>query len=178
MKRRITPMILGLVALALIWQGLSFCGDRLALGASVEGLVGAPAPDFALKTIDGKQIALSDQPGHVYVLDFWSINCPPCHTLAPKLQSIHRSYGFHGVRVVGVNLADSAAAIKKYAESRGYTYMQTMDRGAVATAFGIYATPTVVVIDRKGVVRDVMVGLARGWEGRLEDIVKTVAGEK
>lgn len=128
--------------------------------------------------IDGKEVALKDQPRQVYVLDFWSIACPPCHTLAPQLQSIHKKYGFHEVRVVGVNLSDSATAIRKYVESKGYTYIQTTDKGTVANAFGIYGTPTVVVIDRKGVVRDVMVGLGRGWETRLESAVRTAAGEK
>ncbi|HNU95072.1 MAG TPA: TlpA disulfide reductase family protein, partial [Bacillota bacterium] len=128
--------------------------------------------------IDGKQIALRDQPRYVYVLDFWTISCPPCHSVAPVLQDIHKKYGFHGVRVVGVNLADSSAAIKKYSDGKGYAYIQTTDRGAVANAYGIYATPTVIVIDRKGTVRDVMVGLSPGWESRLESIVKTVAGEK
>ena len=65
---------------------------------------------------------------------------------------------------MGVNLADSATAIKKYMEKNGYTYIQTTDRGAVANAYGIFATPTVVVIDRKGIVRDVMVGLGRVGE--------------
>ncbi len=89
--------------------------------------------------IDGKEVALKDQPRPVYVLDFWSIACPPCHTLAPQLQSIHEKYGYHEVRVVGVNLSDSATAIRKHVESKGYTYIQATDKGTVANAFGIYA---------------------------------------
>lgn len=176
--RWVALLIVGLVAVALLLWALSPGGDRLVAARNAERLVGAVAPDFQLKTIDGKQIALRDQPRYAYVLDFWTVSCPPCHSLAPELQSIHKKYGFHGVRVVGVNLADSATAIKKYMEKNGYTYIQTTDRGAVANAYGIFATPTVVVIDRKGIVRDVMVGLGPGWEGRLESIVKTVAGEK
>jgi thiol-disulfide isomerase/thioredoxin len=176
--RRAALLIVGLATVALLLWALSHGGNRPVAARSAEQLVGVGAPDFQLKTIDGKQIALRDQPRYVYVLDFWTISCPPCHSLAPELQSIHKKYGFHGVRVVGVNLADSSAAIKKYMENNGYTYIQTTDRGAVANAYGVFATPTVVVIDRKGVVRDVMVGLAPGWESRLESTVKTVAGEK
>jgi thiol-disulfide isomerase/thioredoxin len=176
--RRAALLIVGLAMAALLVWALPPGGERRVAARSAEQLVGAAAPDFKLKTIDGKQIALRDQPRYVYVLDFWTISCPPCHSLAPELQNIHKKYGFHGVRVVGVNLADSSAAIKKYMDSNGYAYIQTTDRGAVANAYGIYATPTVVVIDRKGIVRDVMVGLGPGWESRLESIVKTVAGEK
>jgi thiol-disulfide isomerase/thioredoxin len=175
---RAALLIVGLAAAALLLWALSPGGDRLIAARNAEEMVGAVAPDFQLKTIDGKQVALRDQPRYVYVLDFWTISCPPCRSVAPVLQDIHKKYGFHGVRVVGVNLADSSAAIKKYMENNGYTYIQTTDRGAVANAYGIFATPTVVVIDRKGVVRDVMVGLGPGWESRLESIVKTVAGEK
>jgi len=176
--RRVALIMAGLAVVALLVWALPLGAKRGAAARSAEQLVGAVAPDFTLKAIDGKQIALRDQPRYVYVLDFWTISCPPCHSLAPELQSIHKKYGFHGVRVVGVNLADSSAAIKKYMENNGYTYIQTTDRGAVANAYGVFATPTVVVIDRKGVVRDVMVGLAPGWESRLESTVKTVAGEK
>ncbi len=175
---RAALLIVGLATVTLLIWALSHGGDRLIAARNAEQLVGASAPDFQLKTIDGKQVALRDQPRYVYVLDFWTISCPPCHSLAPELQSIHKKYGFHGVRVVGVNLADSSAGIKKYMENNGYTYIQATDRGTVANAYGIFATPTVVVIDRKGIVREVMVGLAPGWESRLESIVKTVAGEK
>jgi len=176
--RRAALLIAGLAVAALLIWALPPGAERRAVAKSTEQLVGAVAPNFTLKTIDGKQIALRDQPRYVYVLDFWTVSCPPCHSVAPVLQDIHKKYGFHGVRVVGVNLADSSAAIKKYMENNGYTYIQTTDRGAVANAYGVFATPTVVVIDRKGVVRDVMVGLAPGWESRLESTVKTVAGEK
>jgi len=175
---RVALLLVGLAVVALLVWALPPGAKRGAAAKSAEQLVGAVAPDFTLKTIDGKQIALRDQPRYVYVLDFWTISCPPCHSVAPVLQDIHKKYGFHGVRVVGVNLADSSAAIKKYSDGKGYAYIQTTDRGAVANAYGIYATPTVIVIDRKGTVRDVMVGLSPGWESRLESIVKTVAGEK
>ena len=176
--RRAALLIVGLAMIALLLWALSPGGDRLIAARNAEPMVGAVAPDFQLKTIDGKQISLRDQPRYVYVLDFWTISCPPCHSLAPELQSIHKKYGFHGVRVMGVNLADSSAAIKKYMDKNGYTYIQTTDRGAVANAYGIFATPTVVVIDRNGIVREVMIGLAPGWESRLESIVKTAAAEK
>lgn len=176
--RRAALLIAGLAVATLLLWVLSPGSERRAAAKSTEQLVGAVAPNFTLKTIDGKQIALRDQPRYVYVLDFWTISCPPCHSVAPVLQDIHKKYGFHGVRVVGVNLADSTAAIKKYMDSNGYAYIQTTDRGTVANAYGIYATPTVVVIDRKGIVRDVMVGLGPGWESRLESTVKTAAVER
>lgn len=176
--QRAVFLMAGLAVAALLLWALSPGGNRLFAAKSAEQLAGGMAPDFQLKTIDGKQIALRDQPRYVYVLDFWTISCPPCHSVSPVLQNIHKKYGFHGVRVVGVNLADSAAAIKKYMDGNSYTYIQTTDRGTVANAFSIYATPTLIVIDRKGVVRDVIVGLVSGWDDRLESTVKTLAGEK
>ncbi|HEV7786663.1 MAG TPA: redoxin domain-containing protein, partial [Thermoanaerobaculia bacterium] len=37
--------------------------------------VGAPAPDFALETLDGRKVALHELRGSVVVLDFWATWC-------------------------------------------------------------------------------------------------------
>src|SRR5574344_708190 len=49
---------------------------------------GTVAPDFTMKTIDGKTFRLSQLKGKVVVLDFWASWCPDCRKDAPHVVSI------------------------------------------------------------------------------------------
>jgi thiol-disulfide isomerase/thioredoxin len=66
------------------------CGD----GAEVTMLLkpGTEAPDFKLKTIDGKTFRLSSLRGQYVVLDFWASWCPDCRKDAPNLVRMHQQF--------------------------------------------------------------------------------------
>lgn len=170
----------GVIALALVIATAGAPTGQSAVKISTpEALIGRNSPVFTMKTIDGKQLGLKDEPRYVYLLDFWTIACPSCKAVPPVFEQIHKQYAAQGVRVVGVNLADTAAAIKKNVESGGYTYFQVADQSnTVAGLFKIYATPTIVVIDKKGIVRDVMVGVSGNWSSRLSDLVAKLVAEQ
>ena len=173
--------ILFVAVLLAVTLGTLTTVDAAAKITTPEGFVGNNAPGLTLKTIDGKQLGLKDSPGYVHVLYFWTVACPPCRTVAPVMDSIHKSLGPMGVRVIGVNPADTAESIKRYAQTNGYSFFQVADTsGAVARALKVYATPTLVVIDRRGVVREAKVGVVEGssWDGDFRNLVKKLAEER
>jgi cytochrome c biogenesis protein CcmG/thiol:disulfide interchange protein DsbE len=121
------------------------------------GLVGARAPRFALPVAGGSDsLTLASLSGHVVVVDFWASWCTPCEAAVPHLDAWQRQ--FPDLRVVGVS-GDDAADIARYASTRAIAYpLVRDDEDAVATAYRVAALPTLVVIDRIGVVRYVDVG--------------------
>mgnify|MGYP000660454418 CR=1 FL=1 len=62
------------------------------------------APDFTLKSREGKNVKLSDLRGQVVLLNFWASWCGPCRQEMPILDDIHEKYKSLGFTVLGVNL--------------------------------------------------------------------------
>jgi thiol-disulfide isomerase/thioredoxin len=51
--------------------------------------VGAVAPSFTLRTLDGHDLSLSDFEGKYVMLDFWGSWCGPCRMSSPKLVELY-----------------------------------------------------------------------------------------
>src|SRR4051812_28787448 len=73
--------------------------------ATVESLVGKPAPSVNLSTLDHKTASLADERGHVVVMDFWATWCAPCKQGLPNLQALSddATLAERGLRVWAVN---------------------------------------------------------------------------
>ena len=129
--------------------------------------VGSPAPDVRLAYLDGGTQQLFELEGTPVVLNFWASTCAPCLTEMPALEEFSAAHlpGPDGtnpagvVRVVGVAVADPEAAARKMVERTGVQYRNAADPQAeIFRVFGGTSLPRTVVLDAKGVVRDVHSG--------------------
>lgn len=142
-------------------------------------LVGLDAPAFANVTpLGGAPSSIASLKGKVIILDFWASWCGPCKMIAPRLGALRDRLGAQGLAVVGVT-TDAPEAAAVYAERHHLRYPSVSDKdGDTSRAYGIVALPTMVVVDKKGVVREVLVGFDGSSEGRLEAEVKRLLAEK
>ncbi|HLJ48561.1 MAG TPA: redoxin domain-containing protein [Bryobacteraceae bacterium] len=132
-------------------QALNIPGER-------PNLAGRPAMDFTLKNLNGEKVTLSDLRGQVVLIDFWASWCGPCRHELPTIEKLHREYENKGLVVLGINDEDSGLA-KKFLVKNEYTIPVLMDaKKEVAKAYGTRAIPTVVVVDKNGVIRAHFVG--------------------
>ena len=119
------------------------------------------APDFALKSFDGKTVKLSDYKGKVVIIDFWATWCPPCRKGIPDLISIQNEYK-NDVVIIGISL-DSEKTLKDvpgFVKSYGINYPIVYGNEKVVTDYGgIQGIPTAFVVDKKGNIVDKHVGL-------------------
>jgi cytochrome c biogenesis protein CcmG/thiol:disulfide interchange protein DsbE len=119
------------------------------------------APDFALKSSDGKTVKLSDYKGKVIIIDFWATWCPPCRKGIPDLISIQNDYK-NDVVIIGISL-DGEKTIKDvpgFIKTYGINYTIVYGDDKVVAAYGgIEGIPTAFVVDKKGNVVDKHVGL-------------------
>lgn len=118
---------------------------------------GTQAPDFKMKTIDGKAFQLSKLKGRTVVLDFWASWCPDCRKDAPEVVRMQQEYGPQGVEFVGVSMDTDVEAWRKACEKYGIRYTQVSElkkfkETDIAKAYGVKWIPSMVVIDRDGKV--------------------------
>lgn len=122
---------------------------------------GDKAPNFSLKSVDGKTVKLSDYKGKIVILDFWATWCPPCRRGVPDLISIQKEFK-KDVVVIGISL-DREKTIKDvpgFIKDYGINYPVVYGDDKVTVDYGgIRSIPTSFVIDRKGNVVDSHIGL-------------------
>ena len=118
---------------------------------------GTTAPDFKMKTIDGKTFKLSQLKGKTVVLDFWASWCPDCRKDAPEVVRMQKEYAPQGVEFVGVSMDTDVEAWRKACEQFGITYTQVSElkkfkETDISKAYGVKWIPSMVVIDKDGKV--------------------------
>ena len=72
-------------------------------------LGGPRAPDFELRSLDGKNERLGDHFGKdVVLVDFWATYCQPCLVALPHLDELYRRYRDRGFVVLAVAIDEAA----------------------------------------------------------------------
>jgi len=159
----------------LVSMGLLASPDILSRGDKV--------PDFTLQTLNGEKVSFSSLEGRGVVINFWATWCPPCRREMPLLDAVQKEYGPRGLSIVGVDLDESAAAVRKYVESIGVTFPIWVDAPLsqpgfdrtreLYDRFGGVGLPTTFFIYPNGTIRSVHIGeLNRATlQNRAEEIL-------
>jgi protein SCO1/2 len=141
---------------------------RILLGRSPSGSVpliaapepGHPAPIFALSSLSGGRIRLSQYRGDAVLINFWASWCGPCRSEMPMLSGWYRRLRRNHFQVLGVNDSDSKSAARTFASRLKIPYPIVVDsNGTVPALYSVSGLPTSVLIDRQGIVRWVKQGV-------------------
>ncbi|MBK8903680.1 MAG: TlpA family protein disulfide reductase [Anaerolineaceae bacterium] len=128
-------------------------------------IVGQRAPDFTLETAVGQTITLSElvdttgNSGQPVILNFWASWCAPCRVEMPSLQQASVKYNGR-VAFVGINQGEDWPTVVDFGSEYNVSYPLVTDPdNRVNRLYEVTSLPTTVIIDQKGVVREVIIGI-------------------
>lgn len=154
---------------------ISACLLSVALQAKE---LSGPAPDFALTTLDGEKVKLSDLKGHVVMINFWASWCGPCRQEMPLLNDIYASYKKAGFVLLGVNLDESAEDAKAFLKKTPVNFPVLIDsKGQVADLYKNQAMPSSYFVDRKGDLVYLHQGYRPGEEEDYKKVIKKLLAQ-
>jgi len=161
---------IGVIAAVLVVTTLALIGKALLTPAAsnppgsqtpepAAPLAGHYAPEAALTDLSGNQIAVSSLRGKVAVLNFWYAACEPCRLEMPALERYYQAHKGEGFLVMGANIADDTQTTQHFVEAIGISYPVFRDLNQRAyTTYQVSKTPSSFIIERHGVIRQVVVG--------------------
>ncbi len=140
--------------------------------------VSNPAPNFTLKSLQGKNLKLSEMAGNVVLINFWASWCGPCLQEMPLLNKIHNKYEPLGFTVLGINVEQSSDNARAFLSDRGVDFPVLLDsENRVSQLYDVVAMPTTVVVDRDGNMRFLHKGYKPGDEAQYRKMVKKLLRE-
>ena len=120
----------------------------------------------------GKTLAL-DEPGVLYVVDFWALGCQPCVREMPALDRLSKEYESDGkVRIIGVVRGDwKAKELPKIAKQVGSSRPVYGDSQHWFDTLEIRSFPTKLFL-RDGVVVRVLHGAGEDSYDKLKTLIE------
>ena len=141
---------------------------------SVEGA----APDFTLKSNQGKNIRLQELRGEVVMLNFWASWCGPCRQEMPLMNDIYQEYKDLGFTILAVNVDEDSADADRFLSAVPVDFPVLYDKQSkVSEMYQVDAMPTTVLIDRDGNKRFQHRGYKPGYEDDYAKQVKKLVRE-
>ncbi|MCW2542081.1 MAG: Alkyl hydroperoxide reductase/Thiol specific antioxidant [Frankiales bacterium] len=139
-----------------------------------------PVGPVAGELLTGGTYALSQDAGHVTVVNMFTSWCGPCQLETPQLDAVYRRLAPAGVRVVGFDVKDmSQGAARSWLRMKQISFPIVWDQkfkvGLQLGDVPAYAIPETVVVDKHG--RAAAVYLERVLPADLDPVLDQLTAE-
>lgn len=136
----------------------------------------AVAPPFSLRG-QGAAVTLNQFRGQLVYLDFWASWCGPCKQSFPFMNAMQRKYSSSGLRVVAVNLDETAGEAERFLRAVPAEFTIAFDsEGMSPKLYAIKGMPSSVLIGRDGKIISIHQGFKKTDEVVLERAIVAALG--
>lgn len=159
----------------------------------VESVASAdPAPEMTfVNWLGGEKTEIAKLRGKVVLLDFWATWCGPCIATFPRLRDWHKKYADKDFVLLGVTELEGEKGGKEMSVDEEIEYLKDFKQKHklpydfaitndtdMTMKYGISSYPTTVLLDRRGVVRYIGIGVGAEESDNLEEMIEKVLKEK
>lgn len=139
-------------------------------------LVGANLSNLAFKEITGKEVLLKEFAGNALVIDLWATWCMPCMHAIPSLITLKSRFADNPVRFMMLNYFEESLQTKAVAILKGKGIPEKdmlFDAGQKRLeSFRITSIPCSLIIDKNGIVREVVSGFSLDTKAQFEERIE------
>ncbi|MDM8528677.1 TlpA disulfide reductase family protein [Anaerolineales bacterium HSG24] len=126
--------------------------------------------DFALTTINGDEIRLSDYDGQVVLVNFWATWCPPCTAELPDINTFYEAHQDKGFVVLAINAKENINTVDDFIQAREFKFPVLLDSdGVLMRHYTVRSLPTTFILDRDGIIRHTQSGIITPQQ--LEELI-------
>jgi len=151
----------------LTWRAKSIESGFGLVEGQATALVGKPAPDFHLASLDGRTVSAADFRGKKLVVTFWASWCGPCRMELPALAKFYRQThtADAGYEMVSISVDSDRGPAEAAATELKVPFPVLLDTSSkVLASYGVDAIPAMFIIDKDGKVLHGQVGFSSGME--------------
>jgi thiol-disulfide isomerase/thioredoxin len=177
MKKTVTVLIIVLILAGIAVAQQFAAAKTSALPTEEAPKIGYLAPAFTLSTLDGGVLGVSrGEREKALLINFWASWCDPCREEAPLLSNLHEKYG-DKLEIYGVNglQYDQLDSVKAFVKLYQYKFPILLDdKSEVYNRYKVLGYPTSFLIDRRGVVKDIVIGLPdhEEFEKKIKQLIR------
>lgn len=136
--------------------------------------VGQAVPNFAVTTLGGNTLKMSDLKGKVILINFFATWCGPCMSEMPKVETeIWQKLKSDQLVVLAIGREHTSDELVKFNKEKGFTFSIAPDpKREVYKLFATQYIPRNYVIDKSGKIAFQGMGYAPEEFGKMVELIK------
>ncbi|WPM31382.1 TlpA disulfide reductase family protein [Hydrogenobacter sp. T-2] len=127
--------------------------------------------DFTFKTLDGRELRLSELHGKVVLVNFWATWCPPCKEEMPIFEREYKRCKDKGFEILAVNMDSSESNLQKFLKENRYSFSIVRPSKDLEKELKLMGFPTSYLLDREGNIYRIRLGVYRELEEDLKKLL-------
>lgn len=133
------------------------------------------APDWILKDLENRTVALSELNSKVILIQFTGVGCGPCHASIPFLKQLVGDYKEKDFELVAIETwSKNEQGLRRYHDLNNITFKFLKGNEQIITNYEVGLVPAFFILNQKKIVTKVIFGYSRESTGK--EIIDTING--